>query len=68
MKPQVQFLSKDEIKTIHDASLEILSTIGMRFPAKEALEVFEKAGGRIVNSNVVQLDAQLVEKALETVP
>lgn len=68
MKPQVQFLSKDEIQTIHGASLEILSTVGMRFPAKEALEVFEKAGARIVNSNVVQLDAELVEKALQTVP
>lgn len=68
MKPQVQFLSEDEIQNIHAASLEILSTIGMRFPAKEALEIFEKAGARIVNSNVVQLDAELVEKALQTVP
>lgn len=68
MKPQVQFLSKGEIQTLHAASLEILSTVGMRFPAKEALEIFEKAGARIVNSNIVQLDAELVEKALQTVP
>lgn len=68
MKPQVQFLAKDEIKSIHDASLEILSKIGMRFPAKEALEIFKKAGARIVDSDIVQLDAPLIEAALKTVP
>lgn len=68
MKPQVQFLDKDEIKSIHNASLEILSKIGMRFPGKEALEIFKKAGARIIDSDIVQLDAPLVEAALKTVP
>jgi trimethylamine--corrinoid protein Co-methyltransferase len=68
VKPQVQFLSKDEIQSIHESSLKILSTIGMRFPAKEALEIFETAGARIVGKDVVQIDAQLVEKALKTIP
>lgn len=68
MKPQVQFLSKDEIQSIHASSLKILSTVGMRFPAKEALEIFEKAGARIVDQDVVRMDAQLVADALKTVP
>ncbi len=68
MKPQVQFLSTEEIQSIHESSLNILSQTGMRFPAKEALEIFENAGARIVDKDVVKIDATLVAEALKTVP
>ncbi|RLB84878.1 MAG: trimethylamine methyltransferase, partial [Deltaproteobacteria bacterium] len=66
MKPVLSFLSDKDIETIHETSLKILMEVGMIFPAKEALEVFEKAGARIINKDTVLIDETLVNKALKT--
>lgn len=68
MKPQVQFLSQDEVTRIHQASLKILKEIGMRFPAEEALDVFRGAGAGIVDKNIVRIPEHLVESAIEKAP
>lgn len=68
MKPQVQFLSQDEITRIHRTSLKILREIGMRFPAPEALDVFRDAGAEIVDQDIVRIPEHLVESAIEKAP
>ncbi len=65
MKPTLDFLTPRDIETIHECSLKILREIGMRFPAKEALEVFEKAGAKILDGDIVRIDESLVNDALK---
>lgn len=65
MKPALNFLSGKDIETIHECSLRILKEIGMCFPAKEALEVFDNAGAEILENDIVRMDETLVTGALQ---
>jgi len=66
MIPSLKFLSQTDIDTIHACSLRILKEVGMRFPAKEALSAFEKAGAQIIDTDIVRMDESLVASALKT--
>ena len=68
MKPLIQFLSDGEIKRLHDYSLQILKEIGMRLPQPEALSLLKKAGAEVGDNDVVKIPADLVERAVETLP
>jgi trimethylamine--corrinoid protein Co-methyltransferase len=68
MKPIIQFLSNEEVKILHDQSLQILKEIGMRLPHEEALELMSQNGAEVVDENVVRFPKQLVQTAIETVP
>jgi trimethylamine--corrinoid protein Co-methyltransferase len=67
LKPILKYLSDQEVRVIHKSSLDILANIGIRFPHPEALKLFADAGAT-VEDNVVKFPADLVEKALDTVP
>lgn len=68
MKPQVSYLSDEECRTIHQASLDILAQIGMRLPTEEARSLLVAAGARGGEDGVVRIPGQLVARAVETVP
>ncbi|GBC59370.1 trimethylamine methyltransferase [Desulfonema ishimotonii] len=68
MKPQIKFLSDEEIGRLHEHALKILQEIGMRLPHKEALELLEKAGAEITDDSVVKIPEHMVNTALKTVP
>lgn len=68
MHPVVQFLSKQEVRLIHNQSLQLLNEIGMRLPHDEALDLMAKNGADIVDGNVVRMPQRLVKSAIETVP
>ena len=65
MKPALRYLSDRDIQIIHETSLKILSEIGMKFPAKEALEVFAKAGADIIDKDTVRIGERLVKDSLQ---
>lgn len=67
MKPEMNFLSSQEVELVHEKALEMLETLGMRFEGKEAREYFVNAGAT-EEGNVVKIPRAIVEKALETVP
>lgn len=67
MKPELNFISNDEIKLIHEKSLEMLEDMGMKFDGKEARDYFEKAGAK-VEGEIVKIPRNIIEKALKTVP
>ncbi|MCP4672230.1 MAG: trimethylamine methyltransferase, partial [Desulfobacula sp.] len=52
---------------IHNSSLELLRETGIRFPNKEALEIFKHHGFK-VEGQMVFFQQQDIEKALETIP
>ena len=61
-------LNQNQIATLHAASLEIMDRTGMRFFDEEALDLFSKAGCRIVDGNIVRIPSNLVERAQSTAP
>ena len=42
MKPYERFISKEDIQTIHEESIKILSEIGVKFEHETAIELFKK--------------------------
>jgi trimethylamine--corrinoid protein Co-methyltransferase len=52
---------------IHNSSLELLKETGIRFPNKEALDLFKYHGFKI-DKEMVFFQKQDIEKAIETVP
>ncbi len=64
-----EVLSKDEVESIHSASMEILAEVGIRIRYKPAREVFYEAGAKIdLNTDAVKIPESLVLKALENAP
>ncbi len=68
MKPVIQFLSDQEVKLLHERSLQVLKEIGMRLPHEEALDLMSQNGAEIGAGNVVRIPKRLVEAAIESVP
>lgn len=67
MKIKCDFLDRAEIQSIHEASLEILSKVGVVFKHKDAIKVFKKHGAR-VEGNKVYIDKKLFQTALSSIP
>ena len=67
MKSYEKFISKEEIKKIHDNSLRILEEVGVVIENERALKIFKDAGAEVIESKV-KIPAKLVENAIKTVP
>ena len=67
MNDRMQTISDKELSTVHHASMEILSKVGIAFHEPEAISIFKKHGAK-TDDNVVYLDEKLVESALESTP
>lgn len=67
MNRVVSNFDKDVLDKIHASSLELLSETGIRFPSKEALELFKHHGFK-TQGEMVFFQEMDIEKALKTVP
>lgn len=61
------YIGKSDIEQIHDASLQILSEVGVCFESEKALEVFRKNGVK-TDGNIVYIDSETVDYALKNAP
>ena len=68
VKPEIKVLTREQIETIHNYSLEILSTTGIRVDSLQARKLFAKAPGVSDSDRIVRIPAQLVDRALKTAP
>ena len=68
MRPQMAFLSEDDKRRIHKASLEILEQTGMEILHDEALDLLKGAGCSPGERNIVRIPKVLVERAIKTAP
>jgi len=65
----LNLLSKDELKNIHNATLEILENPGLIIPSKRALEILEKTGANVnYEKSSVIIPSHIVEEALKKAP
>jgi trimethylamine--corrinoid protein Co-methyltransferase len=69
VRPSINALTPEQINQVHDYSLEILSTTGIKVETEAALNVFAGSSGtKIEDGNRVLIQPDLVEWALSTVP
>jgi trimethylamine--corrinoid protein Co-methyltransferase len=69
MKAKIQILSADERDQIHERSLKLLATTGVRVHSKKARSLLGKAGARVnETSQIVQFPRSLVEECIKLVP
>ncbi|MFN2237062.1 MAG: trimethylamine methyltransferase family protein [Anaerolineales bacterium] len=67
---KIEILTQDEIEQIHQATLEVLSEVGVRFPQERILAMLEERGALVDReTGIARLPKSLVEQALrETRP
>lgn len=67
--PNLEFLSEDEIESIHQNSLNVLRDIGMRFMHPEAIAILKQHGADITpGTDLVKMDPDLVLEYIAKIP
>ena len=46
-KLKLQVLTDEQVRAIHDATLEIIEKVGVKFPSQRALEIWRQAGAEV---------------------
>ena len=68
-KLKLEVLTTEEVQKIHDATLWIIENVGVRFPSKRALEIWEANGAAVDHEKkIVRAKPQLIEDALKKCP
>ena len=69
VRPHLQMLTEQQINDIHQYTLKILSTTGVRVDSPSAVAMLEKrVGSSNVDGRTVRIPAELVEWALKVAP
>jgi len=62
-------LSEAEVEKLKEGTLELLDEVGVHFPSRKALQIFDDHGARVDwDSEVVRIPPQLVKEAMSTAP
>ncbi|RJP48287.1 MAG: hypothetical protein C4557_13180 [Anaerolineaceae bacterium] len=68
-KLKLEILTKEDVQKIHDATLQIIENVGVRFPSKRALEIWEANGADVDHEKrIVRVKPQVIEEALKKCP
>ncbi len=65
-RPNFQLLSEEQIETIHQATLQLLETCGVRVAHPEALELLYQAGCPVQGDDRVLIPGWLVEQCIRS--
>ncbi|MEH0022608.1 MAG: trimethylamine methyltransferase family protein [Desulfobacter sp.] len=63
----IRMQDRQELEEIHEATVEVLETIGVDFKSDAALEVF-KSGGALLDGDRVRIPRTLLETSIDTAP
>ncbi len=64
-----EVLTHEELETLKEKTLYILSEIGVHFPSQKALDIFASHNARVdFESQIVRIQPELVQKAMSTAP
>src|SRR5512133_4329789 len=68
-KLKLEVLTKEEVKKIHEATLWIIEHVGIRFPSRRALEIWEANGATVDREKkIVRVKGDVIEEALKKCP
>ena len=66
---RLQVLSDDDVQRIHQATLDLIETVGVRFPSARALDVLHGHGASIDREKqIARIPGHVVEEALSKAP
>ncbi|HWQ78272.1 MAG TPA: trimethylamine methyltransferase family protein [Anaerovoracaceae bacterium] len=69
MRVQIQVLSPEEKKLIHEETMRILEEVGIKFPSERALDILERGGAKIDREKqIAYISRQMVDDALRAAP
>ena len=66
MIPNYFLLNQTELEKIHLTALRLLETVGVRVDGKQAVKIYQSAGAKVEEGNIVKLPPSLIQKAMET--
>ncbi len=68
-KLKLEVLTKEDVQKIHNATLQIIEKVGVRFPSKRALEIWEAVGAEVDHEKkIVRVKPQIIEDAIKKAP
>jgi trimethylamine--corrinoid protein Co-methyltransferase len=68
-KLSLDILTPEEILRLHNATLDIIETTGVRFPSKRALDIWEEHGAEVDrNTSIIKAPGRIIEDALKLAP
>jgi trimethylamine--corrinoid protein Co-methyltransferase len=69
VRPRLEVLSPAAIQRIHEATLEVIEKVGVRFPSEQALDIWAAHGATVDRAtSIVKVPAHVIEAALRTAP
>ncbi len=68
-KLSLNLFSPDDIRKLHEATLDVIETAGIRFPSQRAQEIWASHGAQVdAKTGIVKAPAHLIESALKKAP
>ena len=68
-KVSLNILSDAEVRQIHTATLEVLESVGVRFPSNQALDILEAHGAQVDHATMIaKIPGHLVEEYMSKAP
>jgi len=66
---KLELLSPDEVRQVHEATLDVLEHVGVKFHSQRALDLLEENGAEVDRaSTVARIPGSVIERALSTLP
>jgi len=66
---KLEVLSQADILRLHEATLDIMETAGVRFPSEKALDIWEAHGARVDREKqIVKIPGKVIEESLKLAP
>jgi trimethylamine--corrinoid protein Co-methyltransferase len=66
---KLELLSQDDVRQIHEATLDVIESVGVKFHSQTALDILEAHGASVDReTTVARIPGAVVEKALSTAP
>ncbi len=68
-KLSLNMFSPEDIRKLHEATLEVIETVGIRFPSQRAQEIWASHGAQVdAKTGIVKAPAHLIESAMKKAP
>ncbi len=66
---KIEVLSKSDLESIHNATLEIIESLGVKFPLPRALDILESHGATVDRStSIARIPSRVIMDALKQAP
>lgn len=66
---KLTLLSETDVQKIHTSTLDIIENVGVRFPSKKALLLWENFGGKVDHqTSIVKIPGHIIEDSLKLAP